>query len=358
MRVAFVVGWTGGVETGPFKKIAEQTGEWSRQGCEVGLFVLTEQPSVSDWRALPGVREVLARSAQTISLARQKEALVSAALRWNPDVLYHRYSFPYPGLVRAGRRAHLVLEVNTDDIAEYDLLSPRKGRINRLTRGLVFRAASGIVFVTEELSKSPSFARFGRPSAVVANGLLLDSVAWSPSPGNARPRLVFLGQPGCPWHGVDKLVELARLRPQWDFDVIGPDAAEVGPASPNLTVHGALAAPDYAGLLAVADIGVGSLALHRKNMEEASALKLREYLASGLPSIIAYRDTDFPAPRPFLLQLPNNEPNVADHLEEIDTFVSRWHGQRVDRGDIAHVDARAKEAERLRFFHDIAAGET
>lgn len=355
MRVAFVVGWVGGVATGPFKKIAEQTAEWRRQGCEVGLFVLTTADAAGDWESLRGVRQVLVRSARPAALARQKEVLVSAALRWSPDVLYHRYSFPYPGLVRAARRGRLVLEVNTDDIAEYDLLSPRKGRVNRLTRGLVFRRSSGIVFVTEELAASPAFAAFGRPSVVVANGLVLDDVVWTPSPHSSRPRLVFLGQPGCPWHGVDKLVELARQRPQWDFDVVGPDASEVGTAPANVTVHGSLAPADYAPLLARADVGVGSLALHRKKMDEASALKLREYLASGLPSIIAYRDTDFPTPTPFLLQLPNNDTNIVDRLGEIDEFVSRSQGTRVDRAAIAHVDAQAKEATRLRFFSQVAA---
>lgn len=356
MRVAFVVGWTGGVDTGPFKKIAEQTAEWRRQGCDVGLFVLTETQSAAEWSMLPDVRDVVARSPRSLSLAKQKEALVTAALRWAPDVLYHRYSFPYPGLVRAGRRAALVLEINTDDVAEYDLLFPRKGKVNRLTRGLVLREASGLVFVTSELASSRRFTAYDKPSVVVANGLMMDRVTWTPPPRNERPRLVFLGQPGCEWHGVDKLAELAALRQGWDFDVIGPGPDEVASTPRNLTFHGCLRADEYADLLARADVAVASLALHRKKMSEAATLKLREYLASGLPSILAYHDTDFPHPPPFLLQLPNTPDNVVDHLPDIDEFVGKWKGRRVDRNSIAHVDVSAKEAARLRFFAAVARG--
>lgn len=38
---------------------------------------------------------------------------------------------------------------------------------------------------------------------------------------------------------------------------------------------------------------IGTLALHRKNMTEASPLKTREYLAHGFPVIIGYKDTAF-----------------------------------------------------------------
>ena len=39
-------------------------------------------------------------------------------------------------------------------------------------------------------------------------------------------------------------------------------------------------------------IGIGSLALHRMGLIEASVLKVREYIARGLPFILGYNDTD------------------------------------------------------------------
>lgn len=39
-------------------------------------------------------------------------------------------------------------------------------------------------------------------------------------------------------------------------------------------------------------IGIGSLALHRMGLKEASVLKVREYIVRGMPFILGYKDTD------------------------------------------------------------------
>lgn len=358
MRVAYLAGWPGGPDTGPFKKIAEQTRLWTDLGSEVALFVLTTAEHGDAWRSLPAATQVVERSGNAGALFLQKERLLQRALAWSGDVVYHRYSLAYPGLALAVRRTPVVVEINTDDVSEYRLIAPRKARVNELTRGLVLGRAAGFVAVTQELAAAPAFARFGRPTAVVANGIDLESMPALPAPQQARPTLVFIGQPHCPWHGLDKVVELGRARPGWDFDVVGPDLAEVtaeaGSPPANVRVHGLLTAERYLAILGGAHLGIGSLALHRKSMSEASTLKLREYLAAGLPSITGYRDTDFPDPVPYLLELPNTEDNVRDALPAIDDFVSRQVGARVDRGRIGHLDARSKEQRRLEFFAAVA----
>jgi hypothetical protein len=358
VRIAYLAGWPGGPDTGPFKKIAEQTRLWRDLGAEVGLFVLTTEDNAAAWRGVPAAAEVIVRSGNAPSLTLQKERLIRAAISWGPDVLYHRYSLAYPGLVRAVRKVPVVVEINTDDVSEYRLIAPRKATLNQLTRGLVLGRAAGFVAVTDELAQAPSFVKFDRPTAVVANGIDLDEMPQLPAPALDRPTLAFIGQPNCPWHGLDKVVELARVRPGWDVDVVGPDHAEVvaaaGTPPSNVRVHGLLAAADYLAILSRAHIGIGSLALHRKEMSEASTLKLREYLAVGLPSVIGYRDTDFPGGADFLLELPNVETNVRDTLPAIDDFVSSRAGTRVERVDIGHIDSRAKEQRRLDFLRQAS----
>lgn len=352
MRVAYVVGWPEGPSSGPFKKIAAQTAAWAAEGVEVGIFVLTVDRYADDWRALPAAVGVRTRQSG-LRLALQKESLIAQARGWRPDVMYHRWSLTYPGLVRAARAGPVVLEVNTDDVVEYDLMTPLKGRVNRLTRGLVLRRAAGLAFVTAELRAAPAFARYRRPSVVVPNGIDLAAVPHRPAPANARPRLLFIGQPNCPWHGLDKLAALARAEPGWAFDVVGPGSAEVPGAPDNMAFHGLLSAGRYAELLGAADVGVGTLALHRKGMDEASPLKVREYLASGLPVINGYLDSDFPRGADFVLTLPNTEDNVAAGRARISDFVRSWKGRRVAAGDVAHLDHRTKERARLAFFRSL-----
>lgn len=103
-----------------------------------------------------------------------------------------------------------------------------------------------------------------------------------------------------------------------------------------------------------AHIAIGTLGLHRKSMNEASPLKVRHYLALGLPVISAHTDTDFNRGAPFLLTLPNEENNVLPNLSLIDRFVEEWRGRRVTRNDIKHLDYRYKEHARLEFFKRFA----
>ncbi len=39
-----------------------------------------------------------------------------------------------------------------------------------------------------------------------------------------------------------------------------------------------------------ADLGMGTLGMHRKGLTSGSVLKLREYTARGIPSVIGYDD--------------------------------------------------------------------
>jgi hypothetical protein len=121
----------------------------------------------------------------------------------------------------------------------------------------------------------------------------------------------------------------------------------------NVVRHGVLPRKKYEAIVAAADVGIGPLAMHRKNLSEASSLKVREYLAYGIPTIIGCRDADFPNGAEFLLQLPNTEDNVDSNLALIAEFVERSRGLRISRGRVSHLDSQVKEAKRVDFFHRI-----
>jgi glycosyltransferase involved in cell wall biosynthesis len=214
----------------------------------------------------------------------------------------------------------------------------------------VLSRARGIVAVADEIASHPSVSRFGRPTIVVPNAVDLDSYPSLPPTGNVTPRLTFLGAPGLDFHGVDKIERLARHFPSWRFDVIGPGPDELREQNPNLQAHGLLDAADYLPILAQTDVAIGPLAMYRKEMSEASPLKVAEYLAYGIPAIIGHTDTRFPTGAPFLLQIPNTEDNVETSLERISEFVLGWMGRRVDRAAIAAIDTRMLERRRLDFI--------
>ena len=145
--------------------------------------------------------------------------------------------------------------------------------------------------------------------------------------------------------------------PEADFHIVGYEREDMPTGLPaNVAVHGVLAREEYEPLLAVSDAAIGTLALNRKQMNEACPLKVREYLAYGLPVVIAYKDTDLVGLDDwFLLRLPNTESNVREGVGAIKGFVERVRGRRVPRELVAdRIGVRAKEQRRLEFFERLA----
>lgn len=360
MRIAYLVFWDLSQESGVLKKIAGQVRAWLSKGHTAKIFALSYHPG--KWDGIQDLAAELVLAGSVQARFSRAAALARKVLAWRPDLVYLRYATYYPAYERLMAEVPTVLEINTDDLAESRLtLSPLRYLYHRLTRLRLRRRAAGIVYVSGELARRGAAAS-SAPWVVIANGVDLSAFPQLPAPDNLTPRLVFLGVPWSAedirsnWHGYDKLAGLAGAFPTWEFDLIGVSArANVIAFPPNVHLHGYLTKKEYEAVLAKADVGIGTLALHRKQMEEASPLKVREYLAYGLPVIIAYHDTDFPEPAPFTLQLPNEEHNLQHSQPEIERFVLSWQGTRVRRESILHLDVSEKEKRRLAFFEEILA---
>lgn len=355
VRIAYLVHFRGGRDTGIYRKVREHVTEWSRQGADVGLFVATDPAGAAYWGEIKETRRVELLPARPLLSVVARERLANALRRWKPDVVYARHGLVYPGFVRTAMAFPTVIEVNSDDLPEFRLTSSWRYAYGRVSRSVLLRAAAGLVFVTHELERLPSFSSFRKPSIVIGNGIDLAAFPMVPPPNNDRPHILFVGHPRSPWHGLEHLAQMAAAFPDWQFDVVGPNAGEIDTTPANMTLHGVKKTDDYLSLTQGADVAVGSLALYRNRMEEASPLKVREYLARGIPSIIGYRDTDFPLPVGFLLQVPNRPGGVTESSAEISAFVERSKGARVPRESVAHLDAGTKEAERLSFFDRMSA---
>jgi glycosyltransferase involved in cell wall biosynthesis len=362
MRIAYLCYLSTTSDSGVSAKIGSQLTVWRRLGHEATLYCAARQapghtgPGAA-FRALERVEREAGAAIEVFATARERVSsmarLEGAVIRSSPDVVYLRYDLFTPPPVRLLGRVPTVVECNTDDVEELRLRSRAARIYNRASRRAVFGRSAGIVFVTHELAASAHFTRFGKPALVLGNGIDLDSIASLPPTRNEEPQFAFLGEPN-PWQGIDRVVALATALPQTRFDLVGPTRVEGAP--PNLQVHGVLGATEYREILARCDVGLGTLALYRKGMAEASPLKVREYLAHGLPTIIGYEDTDFVGADPwFLERLPNTDWHVGDHLERIYGFARAAVGRRVPRAEIAHLDATMKEARRLAFLEEIAS---
>jgi glycosyltransferase involved in cell wall biosynthesis len=337
--------------SGVYRKILYQVECWRRLGNDVAVFHISASDrgayGTTDlvWHVFPYARR------SYVGRTRAWNSAARSVLRWRPDVVYHRYDLWYPAVQVLARRVPLVLEVNTDDLGEYRMSSRVRSTYNRLTRGSLLRASSGLVFVSAELSKLPQYDRFGKPYVVIGNGIRLEDYAVQAPTHDACPRLVFLGSDKQPWQSIDDILALAGIKADWLFDLVGFSGSR--PTGRNVTCHGSMCREEYERILGRADVAIGTLALYRNGLTESSSLKVREYLAYGLPVIMGSKDTDFPLPVPFILQLPNCQGSLVNEIAAVDGFVSKWMGKRVPREDVLQIDVEPKERRRLLFLEQI-----
>jgi hypothetical protein len=358
MKIAYVCYWFLLERDGVVAKIEGQVAEWRAAGHDVEVFCLARRlPERQSTR--PAWRTFFFGSPP--GRFRATRELVGAVETWHPDVVYLRYDLFLPPLPRLVGSRTTAIEVNANDREEARLRMERPRAataFNELNRRVLFSRASGLVCVTRELAESDDFASFAKPTVTIGNGVDLERLRELPPAANERPRIVFLGSAAQCWHGVDKISLLAERMPEADFDIVGYEADLVDFATPpNMRIHPPLARGEYEPLLARADLAIGTLGLHRKNMREACPLKVREYLGHGLPVVIAYDDTDFAGEEPwFLLRLPNEESNVRDNVDTIRDYLGRVRGRRVPRREVQdRIGSRAKERRRLEFFEGLAS---
>lgn len=344
------------------KKIQSQINLWKENGHDAHLFVHSSESmavpnaSVFPYKAstsLPILRSIFRERARIIMLRK----MIQAVKDYNPDIIYLRYGMFCLPLQRLYAIAPVVVELNTLDKQEYRYRGLFYYWLNRLGRGIILSKASAFVSVSHEIAAHPTMSKFHKPVTVISNGILIEDSQILPPPQNKTPHLVFIGTTGMPWHGEDKLIWLARQYPEIHIDIIGSsrnELAEMG-IPENVTCHGFLNEEEFMKVFSTSDVAVGTLALHRKQMEETSTLKIREYLRAGLPIILGCQDTDFLGKEfEFVCELPNREDNVITHAEQIREFVYSMMGKRTDISLILPlIDQRQKEKERLKFFSAI-----
>ncbi|MDW8372856.1 MAG: hypothetical protein RMM29_04295 [Planctomycetota bacterium] len=352
LRIGYLCHYSPSPHSGPGRKVLAQCRIWRACGHQVELWVLTRDPA---WEALAESFPLFChRWASRWQLPAAWQRLRRRLLRRPLQVLYVRQMPWLPGLGALLRRWPSALEIQTDDVAELRSWSPSH-LWHRATRACALHAASGFVFMTEELACLPHFRARGQPRIVLPNPLP-DAVPLPPPPPGAWPRLIMLATPGQEWNGIDVVLQLAHALPEFGFDLVGFVRPAGAPASPQVQWHGWLEPAQYRALLAQASVGIGTLALWRKRMRQACPLKVREYLAHGLPVIIGYDDPDLPPGVDYALRLHSGDRGqlAAEDIARVRRFVLSWHGRRIEPSRLSHLRAAVRERRRLAFLARLA----
>jgi len=344
------------------RKIRSHVSIWQNLGHEAHLFLHTPDemqfPSTTIFRYdNPTGQPLLTRVQNEVKRNSQLSSLIRAVRAYQPDIIYLRYGMYIPALSALYQVAPVVVEINTRDLAEYRLKGATRYWINRLTRGYIFSPATGMVAVTNELANLPENRLYEKPTLVLGNGIQTENFSVLPAPNNSIPHLLFIGTPDCPWHGVDQLIHFGVANPDIILDIVGYTIENFtgSPHPDNVRFNGFLHGEPLLQIMRQADCAMGTLALYINNMNEASTLKVREYVAYGIPTITPYEDTDLtPANLGTVLRIPNAPDSLVTDGQSVRNFVFNMRGKRVSSSDVAPlIDQTIKEQRRLAFFDQL-----
>ncbi len=214
-----------------------------------------------------------------------------------------------------------------------------------LTSRALVRKANAAAFVTHELANETSYSSIPH-KVVIGNGIELGEPVTAPA--NETPVVGMAIGLDASWNGLDIMAAWARRLPHIKFVVISPVelAERLGrnSAYASLLFNPTHNRHEYQAELSKLDVALGSLAAERKNLFELAALKVRDYLNAGIPTLLVSPDTNLMGVEDEAILL-RSKPVDTDSLER---WIHSMRGQRVLESSRRAVSIDSLEAERLR----------
>ena len=177
-----------------------------------------------------------------------------------------------------------------------------KRRLERHFGARSLRSAAGIAGVTPEILAHERSRRVNCAPAtfVYPNGRLLDDAP--PIDRRGGLRLAFVASEFAPWQGLNELVE-AVTSTSGDFalDVVGAlseTQRRLCARDTRIVAHGLVNGDQLSAILAGASAGIAALRADGKGLTQACSLKVRDYLAAGVP-VVSGHDDVFPGDFPY-----------------------------------------------------------
>ncbi|MDL2213845.1 glycosyltransferase family 1 protein [Bacteroides sp. OttesenSCG-928-D19] len=164
---------------------------------------------------------------------------------------------------------------------------------------------------------------WGKPTIRISNGIDFSQIKLKKQVNDTSKEIHLIGVATMhPWHGFDRAIRgMINYYKQNNplevyFHVVGGGVPQVVEEYKRMVkenhlekyviFHNALFGEELDNLFEKSDIGIGSLARHRSNIDKIKTLKNREYAARGIPFVYSETDEDFEN-MPYIMKVPADE---------------------------------------------------
>ena len=201
--------------------------------------------------------------------------------------------------------------------------------------------AIGLIGVTDEISREESKRNFSLPRKTISNGIDVSKVNFTkfiPFDGESLTMTIVASEFAA-WHGLDKLLNSLIVNNadiKITLNLVGEyitnndktTIENINTTKKNITVKilGSKRGEELDEVFSNSTLAIGSVAIYRQKLEEACALKIREYLARGIPFIYSAKDPDISENSSFSFELPNDDSPID--FNQIIKFVEQVSAQK------------------------------
>ncbi len=239
-------------------------------------------------------------------------------------VLRHYVHDPFQLLFIARSKKPVYLVHHTLEVPELALSGSIAAKIRAALEEIIgkysVRKSSGTVGVTAEIIgyENRRANQLYKKSILYPNGVMYSNNV-VPDKRGAVPELLFVASFFYPWHGLDLLLlSMQKSSDRFILHLVGDISSEdriLAEKDDRVICHGRKSFQEVLQIAENCSLGLSSFALFRKNMKEASTLKVREYLMMGLPVYAGHQDT-FPEHFQFFRNSDVNLENILQFSSE------------------------------------------
>ncbi|HVN72427.1 MAG TPA: glycosyltransferase, partial [Desulfomonilia bacterium] len=295
--------------------------------------------------------------------------------QYNPDVIIWRYTITsVPGIFNPKKvcpRVQFISEHQSKEIEELRMTLPGRllSPIMKHNGRKVLRSVDGVIGVTSEITEY-ELSLIGRdiPSFTLTNSIDVEQYPLK-KPRKVTDntlRLLYVGSNTAEWHGLDRVLQgmadhrnTIRLELHIAGNVSGSIKKLIRSLNieDHITSHGYITGEGLDVLFDLADVAIGTLGIHRKKLTNGSTLKVREYMARGIPFIISHKDEDLSPDFPYIFMAPSDESPID--MQAVIQFAKDMHAsgeeipQQMRTYASEHMDYRVKLVKLIEFINSL-----
>ncbi|MFX0132667.1 MAG: hypothetical protein ACFFDN_03370 [Candidatus Hodarchaeota archaeon] len=258
--------------------------------------------------------------------------------KYKPDVIIFRYkAFSISSVFNPKKVNSNIVFVSEHQSKEIDELKSFMKSIRRfaliserIRAKKYFNYVDAITGVTSEIAKYElERAKRNIPFYILSNGIDVNKYPvkrYQKFEGNTL-KMICVVSKTMKWQGLDRLL-LGMKNYQGDIrfelHIVGMITQEINELLNKLKLksrvfcHGIKYGKELDSIYNDMHIAIGTLGIHRKNLEYGTPLKVREYIARGIPFLISYKDEDIDSNFPFFLKLAPDDSSL--NMEQIIHF--------------------------------------